>query len=153
MSHAEGAEADSVFRTCSDPVRLFWYQNFSGATVQIRVFIWGGNNSPNNSVQNSAFIRAFHGRILRAQILPPRSGWNLKCCSISVGGFFPKYRFWVSFWCTGSDPVQKETQKPDRTHQNIRTGSKLMRNMLSASALSWPKDTPHPLHWVFEYVS
>ena len=27
----EGADKNSIFRTCSDPVRLFWYQDFNGA--------------------------------------------------------------------------------------------------------------------------
>jgi hypothetical protein len=37
----EGAAADSIFCSFSDPVRLFWYQDFRGATVQIQAFIWG----------------------------------------------------------------------------------------------------------------
>jgi hypothetical protein len=34
----EVAAKDSIFRTCSDPVRLFWYQ--ISATFQIRKFIF-----------------------------------------------------------------------------------------------------------------
>jgi hypothetical protein len=35
----EGASEDSRYRSFSDPVRLFWYQDFSGAGGQIQVFI------------------------------------------------------------------------------------------------------------------
>jgi hypothetical protein len=35
----EGAAADRIFRTCSDPILLFWYQDFSGAGGQNQVFM------------------------------------------------------------------------------------------------------------------
>jgi hypothetical protein len=34
-----GCQRTYIFRRLSDPVLLFWYQDFSGATGQIQVFI------------------------------------------------------------------------------------------------------------------
>jgi hypothetical protein len=39
LSLIEGAAADRIFRSFSDPVLLFWHQDFSGATVGIQAFI------------------------------------------------------------------------------------------------------------------
>jgi hypothetical protein len=35
---AQGAAAERIFGTFSDPARLFWYQDFSGSNAQIQVF-------------------------------------------------------------------------------------------------------------------
>ena len=38
MDTNEGLDKDSIFCICLDPVRLFWYQDFSGSTCVHRLF-------------------------------------------------------------------------------------------------------------------
>jgi hypothetical protein len=53
---SRGVEKDSIFRTCSDPVRLFWFQISEERLFKFRY----SSEIRNHGVQKSGVTRAFH---------------------------------------------------------------------------------------------
>jgi hypothetical protein len=121
-----GAAADSKKRSFSDPVLLFWYQEFSGARGKIQVFMVKFGN---------VMVRIWALQGLSTAVL--HSGWkspphpqntsavveNLKYRLGSTGSLvFPKQ----------TDPKRDPKSRPDRSKAGPKK-NQIVRNILSSA--------------------